>query len=294
MLIKPQTREFVDREQALNSFSRMLEENAVRALVFQAPDGMGKSFLLRELRLYCESSSIQVLLMETDGSVVPDHWRILGRLVEQWGDALPRTGAVLNEIQSLTGPLERLPGGGIMITGGIVNVTGNLVGGTQLVYAGDAHEREYHGWSYRVDSAFFADLTQLCRTLKQATSEETSTGNPSLRGLMLLFDNVDRATQETCDWLTVLLRRIWEGNFPGLCVAMTGEGLPASLAGAAADCLDHVTLEAFRQEDVNEYLSRVGLPSEMAAHAFLFSGGKPGVLNTIARTALTSLRRAAP
>lgn len=277
------TADFVDREQALASFEKCLQGGAQGALAFQAPIGLGKSFLLRELRLQCDAAHIRAVFAETACETVPNHWHILSLLATELSDALPQTIAVLNRIESRTGPLERLPGGGIVITGGNVNVAGDLVGGQKLVVESDAQAREYRGWDLQLERAFYADLTQVCR------AGAADGGNA--RVWVLLFDNVDQATKETCNWLAKLLRRMWAGDLPGLLIVMTGEILPPDLAKAADVCLDQCTLDSFRQVDVEQYFLRLGVPMEMGANAFLFSQGNPALLKVIATNALKGLQR---
>lgn len=228
MTMKPQTAEFVDREQALASFEELLRGGAQAALAFQAPNGLGKSYLLREMRLLSESSRVKVVLVETAREFVPNHWHIIRRMVEHWPESMPHSAAMLQRLESLLGPLERLPGGGIVITGGTFSATGDLVIGEKTTLGSDAQEREYRGLQAQVNQAFFADLAQICRMTSQAPEpNQPGTSAPTRQGdvLLLLFDNVDLATEETRDWLAQILRRMWAGDLPNLGIVLTGQSL---------------------------------------------------------------------
>lgn len=281
----PQTEEFVDRKEAITSFEKLLQGRSERALAFQAPDGLGKSFLLKELLLQCKAMHGQVVFLDTARKFVPNHWHIIRRMADQLSDAMTRTRATLDRMESLIGPVERLPGGGVSIYatgGGQVVIGGDVTGNYKLVGESDAQEREYRGLGVQVDQAFFSDLMQMCRDLSKTdiVASDPSVNLP-IHVLMLLFDDVDQATQETGDWLAQLLRRMWAGDLPGLCVVMTGQNLPESLAGAASDSLDRLTLKPFNQTDVAEYLARVGVPVEKSADFFRSTWGNPGLLHTI-------------
>jgi hypothetical protein len=298
--MEPRTPYFVNRREALNKFKQLLIRERVRVLGFQAPPGFGKSFLLREIILQCKGIGVKAALLETAREFIPNHWHIIRQIVDRWPDAMARSAAILERIESLQGPLEALPGGGIVITGGTVNVTGDLVGGQKLVVESDAVGYEYHGLKIQGNRSFFLDLADLYNLEKPIKGSNNSNevpvidpDTPDQNGLgqdqygqlvVLLFDNIDRATQETSTWLAEILRRIWLGDLEGLRVVLTYQNIPEKLAATADDCLETLFLAPFSIKYIEQYLTLFGLPLSEAKLVFDYSdGGIPVEVNTLVK-----------
>jgi hypothetical protein len=268
--MKTQTPEFVDREVALDHSDKLLSATAAGGLAIHAEDGMGKSFLLREIALGCKAAGTKAIWLETSRAVYPNYWTIIRRIADQWPANFARTTTALDEIESKTGPLEQLPGGGLLNLG-TVNVQGDLVAGAKLAFENDASAGEYRGLQEKLKRQFFLDLSDLCGGKEVVT---------------LLFDNVDMAPQDTSDWLALLLGRLWSGDWPGLRVLLAAKSLPQALSDAAGSRFDTLGLSPFTEENVAQYFRFFGLPEGEAQVLFAYTQGRPAILNMLVKTRL--------
>jgi hypothetical protein len=280
--MKIQTTNFVDRNSVLAHFERQLRGLAPAALAIEATNGYGKTFLLREMALQCQTIGVKGMRLETSAELVPDHWRIAGRIVEKWPEAMTGTAAVLearnrSEQADSSGRVTINARGNIVIYGDVVG-RDKVISRSRTPIESDAHTIEKQGWDTQLEAKFFRELAELHRSDVVPSKMQPNPFGPLV---VLLFDNVDLATQETSDWLVKILRRMWDGDLPRLRLILACQVLPKRLETAAGDCLEKLTLEPFSEEDVQQYLSLFDLPPELALTAYGWSGGEPLLLNSM-------------
>lgn len=268
---------FVNRIDELGHLDDLLGDVPSPGLVLEALDGFGKSATLEVLSERCKKLGLEVILLELGIEGAPDHRIILRNLIRVWGDLLPRTTQALNQFKDEIAPIEKLAGGPLIISGNaVVNVAGDYIQGSK-VYAETLRQGEYYGWTDRLRDAFVADLDALAQAEGKTGAEH--------KVFILLLDDADLATEETCAWVAEMMRGMYQARFPMLRLVLTCRQMPAKLARAGHDRWQSIPLGPLKLEHITELWRKVGLPEQDAAFAFKYSGGKPADLVQMIKTA---------
>jgi hypothetical protein len=274
--------DFVNREAEYDGFQRTLKEEVQRSLrLIIAPEGMGKSYLLRRLRLLCIEHQVPVALVDFRDRYAFDHL-LLARLIrDQFASPLfnPLT-ATINEMTQPRVTLSPSSGERGVSLSDIKSSTisaDTIVGGDLIkdnqFFINTESEVTRRAAEVLLNDTFFSCLMALVAAQNQKRA-------------VLLFDSFEDVTPDAERWLrTEFLRRVGNTNLKGLVVIIAGRSVP-DIPDSVQPMVGRSELKVFSEAHVREYIEvKKQLPGLDISTIYRTSGGLPGTLAKMAMTA---------
>jgi GTPase SAR1 family protein len=276
---------FVNRERQRRGFIKMLERETPRQIMFvEAPNGMGKTWLIGRLRHDCKVREVPVAHFDFWGAWPMDYLAMGRQARDQLGPAhFNATTQIINEATSITVKVdvESQRRGDVNISLGDVTdsevTIGDVAGGSIVkdnffeVRADSPEIRERT--RARILDSFFECLLALSQ--KQVA--------------VFLFDTYDEAQDEARQWVEgELLSKVRYEQLPNVLVVLAGQKTPHLDRSAWDQFLALTDLALFTPEDVQKYLERRGQTQLDLKTIIAVSGGHPAKLGEMVDTASVS------
>jgi hypothetical protein len=280
--MEPIVVDFVNREAEYNGFQRALNEEIQRSVrLIVAPEGMGKSYLLRRMRLLAMEMNVPVALIDFRDRYAFDHL-LLARLIrDQFTSPLfnPLT-AIINQFTQPRLTIANASGdGGVNVS----DISGSTIEAGTIV-----------GRDLIKDNQFFVNSeSEVTRRAAEVTITDSFfaclgafvAAHPRQR-VVVLFDSFEDVTEEAGRWFrTEYLRRLTNPELKGIVTIVAGR-TPPDIPDSVQGVVGRSELKVFTEEHVREYIEvKKQLPGLDIGTIFRTSGGLPGFLAKMALTA---------
>ncbi len=274
--------DFVNREAEYQGFQRALTEELQRSVrLIVAPEGMGKSYLLRRMHTLALETKIPVAFIDFRDRFAFDHL-VLTRLIRDQF-ASPLFNPLTEIINQLTQPRITLANaagnGGVNVSdiSGSTIEAGTIVGRDLIkdnqFFVNSESEVTRRAAEVTINDSFFSCLAAF---LKAQSSKR----------LVVLVDSFEDVTPEGDRWFrTEYLRRLGSLDFKGMVTIVAGRSAP-DIPDSVQGYIGRTDLKVFTEAHVREYIEvKKGLPGLDIATIFRTSGGLPGFLAKMALTA---------
>lgn len=274
--------DFVNREAEYMGFQRTLTEDIQRSVrLLVAPEGMGKSYLLRRMRLLAIEKGIPVALIDFRDRYAFDHLLLTRFIRDQFASPLfnPLT-AIINQLTQPRLTLATAAGDGGVTVSDIKDstITADTIVGRDLIkdnqfFVNSESEVTRRAAEVTINDSFFACL---------AAYLAAQTG----KRLVLLIDSFEDVTTEGERWFrTEYLRRLGSPELKGLVTIIAGR-TPPDVPESVQSFVGRSDLKVFTEAHVREYIEvKKQLPGLDIATIYRTSGGLPGFLAKMALTA---------
>lgn len=247
---------FVNREKQRLGFMKMLARQTPKQIMLvEAPQDMGKTWLLQRLFHECRSQGTPVALIDFRDRRGWDYLAIVREIRDQLGPAaFNRLTQAINEATGLPARRDETAGEGTIVRDRFSFVQADSDVARRAIEA-------------RITDEFLACLAEFQQQQVVA----------------LLFDTYDQATAEADRWLTsFLLARIRTGLLPRTIIVLAGRTVP-HYDDSWRDYLAWTDLALFNREHVAEYLiQKRGLTDVDVQLLFAASNGMPAFLGMMA------------
>jgi hypothetical protein len=276
---------FVNREKQRRGFIKMLERETLRQIMFvEAPNGMGKTWLIGRLRHECKVRGVPVAHFDFWGGRPMDYLAMVRQARDQLGPAhFNAMTQIINEATSITVKVdvESQRRGDVNISLGDVTdsevTIGDVAGGSIVKdnffeVKADSDEIRQRTRARVLDS-FFGCLLAL-------SQEQVA---------VFLFDTYEDVQDEARQWVEgELLIRVRHEQLPNVLVVLAGKETPRLDLSAWDQFLRLTDLALFTPEDVRQYLERRGQTHLDLNTIIATSGGHPAKLGEMVDTAALS------
>lgn len=274
--------DFVNREAEYNGFQRALNEDIQRSVrLIIAPEGMGKSYLLRRMRLLAMETEVPVALIDFRDRYAFDHL-LLARLIrDQFASTLfnPLT-AIINQFTQPRLTLANAVGdGGVNISDiSDSSIEAGTIVGRDLIkdnqfFVNSESEVTRRAAEVTITDSFFACLAAFLAD------------HPRQR-VVLLFDSFEDVTTEADRWFrTEYVRRLMSPELKGIVTIVAGRTAP-DIPDSVQGIVGRSELKVFTEAHVREYIEvKKQIPGLDIGTIYRTSGGLPGFLAKMALTA---------
>lgn len=274
--------DFVNREAEYQGFQRALAETLTRSVrLIVAPEGMGKSYLLRRMHALALENEIPVALIDFRDRYAFDHLLLTRLIRDQFTSPLfnPLT-AIINQLTQPRLTLANASGdGGVNVSdiSGSTIEAGTIVGRDLIkdnqFFVNTESEVTRRAAEVTINDSFFICLAAFLREQKH-------------KRVVLLFDSFEDVTPEGERWFrTEYLRRLGNPDLKGVVTMVAGRDAP-DVPESVQGFVGRSDLKVFTEAHVREYIEvKKQLPGLDIATIYRTSGGLPGFLAKMALTA---------
>jgi tetratricopeptide (TPR) repeat protein len=269
---------FVDRVGELDRFRKMLDgRDLTQVLTVAGPTGIGKTWLCRRLQGASDERAVPAFYLDLGSGVAfQDLWMVHRTALALGAYRFEALNKALEEATEhhVVVKVESSPASPELTIYGDLVVHGDQAEGPIIknnIFNLPEESPETRGLVHRLaNEAFFQDLTRLGRA----------------EGVVLLLDSYERVAEmpEARTWLQdELLRRIGEGQLPGVHVIMAGETVP-KFSSAWREIVAKLSLDPLPAAEVRKYLEhkRPTISEASVTRIYEVTGGKPDQVALIA------------